>query len=70
MKIKKDCFAYIEEKNECNALTEIECEKCPFYKNRNKIKNNPFYAYSYDNKKKHKRDMEKTKIKKSQVIWK
>lgn len=67
--VKKDCFAYIKE-NKCNALIEMNCEKCPFYKKRNEIKNNPYYAYSYSDKKRHKKDMDKNHIKESQVIWK
>ena len=33
MGIKLSCFAYSKGKNECNALTELVCEKknCSFY---------------------------------------
>lgn len=38
--IKKDCFAYHEEKNLCSALSELVCEhkdKCPFYRHKSEI---------------------------------
>ena len=30
--IKKDCFAYNDKKNECNACKDLECRNCAFYK--------------------------------------
>lgn len=51
MEIKKDCFAYNEEKRRCNALNDLYCkkEKCNFYRNKNtfKIKNEEYKAYNY-----------------------
>lgn len=39
--VKKDCFAYNDIKNNCNALKELYCvkENCKFYKTK-KCKNN------------------------------
>jgi len=36
MEIKKDCFAYNNKKDECNALKKLYCksEKCSFYNNK------------------------------------
>ena len=65
---KTTCFARINE-NECNALAKKECKKCRFYKHRDKIKNNPYYAYSFKDKDKHRRVVEKYGIKDSQIIW-
>jgi hypothetical protein len=41
MEIKKDCFAYNEEKRECAALKELYCynEECKFYKTHQKLMN-------------------------------
>jgi len=39
--IKEDCFAYRKEKEECNALNELDCKnegKCKFYKTREQLK--------------------------------
>lgn len=37
--VKKDCFAYIEAKNECSALNELicSCKKCTFYKHKSEV---------------------------------
>lgn len=35
--IKKDCFAYNDEKNECNACKDLKCQNCAFYKEKGKI---------------------------------
>lgn len=53
MSLNKYCFAYHvkDGKPSCNALNEIDCTKCTFYKKRKEIKNNPFYAYSFKDKK-------------------
>ena len=34
--VKKDCFGYCEEKNDCKALRSLYCasEKCRFYKTK------------------------------------
>lgn len=47
--LRKDCFAYkeISYKPICNALKEIDCKDCPFYKNRKEVKNNIFYEQSF-----------------------
>lgn len=47
--VKKDCFAYKEfsGKPMCNALKKMECENCPFYKNKYEIENNIFYEWSF-----------------------
>lgn len=36
--IKIDCFSYKKEKEECNALNELNCDNCKFYKTREQIK--------------------------------
>lgn len=59
---KVNCFARIDE-NTCNALIKKECKNCKFYKHRAMIKNNPFYAYSYDDVKQLKKDINKRGIK-------
>lgn len=42
--IREDCFAYIKNKNKCNALHELycaKCDKCSFFKTREQyIKDN------------------------------
>lgn len=47
--IKKDCFAYKETSGipYCNALKEMECKDCPFYKEKSEVKNNIFYPESF-----------------------
>lgn len=30
--IRKDCFAYNEKENECFACSDLNCQKCKFYK--------------------------------------
>lgn len=65
---KKCCFARINDTT-CNALTKKECKNCKFYKHRGAIRNNPFYAFSYDDMKKLKKDIEKRGINIEQVIW-
>ena len=30
--IKENCFAYSHKHNRCNALLELNCEKCKFFK--------------------------------------
>ena len=46
--IKKDCLMYVEEIENCNALTKMECEGCSFYKKATKQKQeeykNQFYV--------------------------
>ena len=65
---RKDCFCRINEKK-CNALTEKKCENCSFYKKRCEIKNNPYYAYSYKNLKKHSEDVKKYKVNPDDIIY-
>lgn len=65
---KKSCFARGNE-HKCNALNEKHCKGCSFYKHRNEIKNNPFYAYSYRSLKKHDEDMKKHRINPDDVIY-
>ena len=36
--INTDCFSYKKEKEECNALNELNCDNCKFYKTREQIK--------------------------------
>lgn len=69
--MKKDCFAFCKKKgkNVCNVLEDLSCEDCRFYKNRNEIKNNPYYAFSYKDKLKHKEDVKKMNIKKEAIVW-
>lgn len=71
MNNRTDCFAYkeIDNKFECHALTSKDCKFCKFYKNRVSIKNNPFYAYSYDDIKRLQRDIKKRKIKIKDVMF-
>lgn len=52
MSLQKYCFAYYEKDNKpkCNALNEIDCTNCKFFKKKAQIKDNPFYAYSFKTK--------------------
>lgn len=68
MKDRTDCFAKINDTT-CNALTKKECSNCKFYQPRTSIRNNPFYAYSYDDIKQLKRDLNIKNIKIEEVIW-
>ena len=46
MACKKNCFAYRENKEGkpyCNALVEIKCENCVFYKDKDYELANMFY---------------------------
>lgn len=43
---KTNCFAYINN-HRCHALDTKNCVNCKFYKDREEIKNNPFYPFSY-----------------------
>lgn len=65
---KKDCFCRINE-SKCNALNEKDCKNCSFYKKRCEIKNNPYYAYSYKNLKKHSEDVKKYKVNQDDIIY-
>lgn len=65
---KRGCFARIDNKH-CNALKTKKCSHCKFYKDRKEIVNNPFYAWSYKNSRKHELDMKKYKIRKGDVIY-
>lgn len=67
MNDKLDCFARVN-KERCHALVEKNCENCKFYKHRDKIKRNPFYGFSYKNKKDLKHDMTIHKIRSEQVL--
>lgn len=69
---KKNCFAYCEKKDKtyCNALSECECEGCRFFTEKAKVKNNPYYAYSYENKAQHLKDIKNKNIKEDQILWK
>ncbi len=69
--VKKDCFAYIKKgnKEECHALTELDCKNCRFYKSKYEVENNPFYAKSYVSKEEHQKEMKKRNIKEEQVKW-
>lgn len=71
LKDKLECFARIDKDN-CNALIKKDCENCKFYKHRLRIKNNPFYAYSYEeeNKERFIKDVKRRQIKPEQIIWK
>ena len=31
---KKDCFAYNEKKDECNACRDLKCNECAFYREK------------------------------------
>ena len=48
--IKENCFAYIKKEKKCNALCELNCDNCSFYRDKSTIKANPFYPYSYASK--------------------
>lgn len=63
-----NCFARINETT-CNALNKKECRNCRFYQSRNAIKNNPFYAYSYNDLKRLKKELCKRNIKIEEVVW-
>ena len=56
--VKRDCFAFIST-YECNALKEIDCNKCAFYKPKKEVKNNVFYPWSYSSLQKYLKDKEK-----------
>lgn len=50
--IKEECFAYKEKQDAnntpyCNALTELKCDNCSFYKHFKKERNNVFYPGSF-----------------------
>lgn len=57
--IRKNCFAYLRETNECNALTELDCTFCRFYKPRKEVKNNVFYKWSFKNEEEYQEAMQK-----------
>lgn len=67
----EDCFAFkrIGKKCECHALIELNCNNCRFYKNKNEVKNNPFYAKSFKSAVEHKNVMKRKNIKEDQVLW-
>lgn len=69
---KKECFAYCEKNGKpyCNALTECECKDCRFFTEKSKVKNNPYYAFSYEDKAEHLKEVKEKKIKEECVIWK
>lgn len=47
--VKKDCFAYKEFSGVpyCNALKDMNCKNCKFYKDKKEVKNNIFYKESF-----------------------
>lgn len=49
--IKRDCFAYKEVDGipECNCLTGLYCEDCPFYQHKKDVRDNIFYRMSFAN---------------------
>lgn len=47
---RKDCFAYISNKK-CNALIEIDCTYCRFYKSKKKWKEEVLNEKIRNNKK-------------------
>ena len=55
------CFADRKD-GKCHALRYKKCEGCKYYYPRTKLKDNPFYEYSYENKYKHQFDMKVRKI--------
>lgn len=67
---RKDCFAYIEKDGNpsCNCLTKMQCKDCSFYKKSIEIKDNPFYAFSYKDKRKLAHDLKKYQINESQIV--
>ncbi len=67
----EDCFAFkkVGRKCECHALIELNCKNCRFYKNKNAVKNNPYYAASFKSAVEHKRVMKQKNIKEDQVLW-
>ena len=63
------CFADRKD-GKCHALKDKECLFCYFYTPRSKIKNNPFYLYSYDSYYRAELDRKRRNIRKSEVMKK
>ena len=61
------CFADRKD-GMCHALIKKECKGCKFYCPRDKVKDNPFYKYSYDNEYKFVFDTKTLKIPKEYVM--
>lgn len=59
--MENNCFANRKD-GTCHALTEKQCNNCKFYKHKAKVKNNPFYEWSYKNKERFKNDKRSRKI--------
>lgn len=51
-----------------DCLNELDCSSCSFYRNKNSIRNNPFYEYSYIDKEKFVKEKKKRLIQDSQVL--
>lgn len=64
---REDCFANRKD-GKCHALIEKNCENCKFYTPRDKVKNNPFYKFSYENEIKMKFLIKRTRIKKEDIL--
>jgi len=64
---KPDCFAFRND-GECHALINKNCENCKFYTPKEKIKDNPFYKYSWINKRKMEGVVYARKIRKEQIM--
>lgn len=62
-----DCFA-IRKDGTCHALTKKECKDCKFYTPRCKIKDNPFYKYSWVNREKMETLIKRNLIKKEYIM--
>ena len=58
---KEKCFADRKD-GTCHALIRKNCMLCEFYCPRTKIKDNPFYEYSYVNKRKMEIEKERRRI--------
>lgn len=63
-----ECFARIGS-NYCNVLNEKKCKGCKFFKPKSEIKNNPYYAYSYDTPEQHAKDVERYKINPEDIVF-
>ena len=64
-KVRTDCFFIeipedvVKDKITCKILKKIDCEKCSFYKKKDKIKNNVFYKESFSNKNEYENELKK-----------
>ena len=62
-----DCFADRKD-GYCHTLKEKKCKDCRFYTPRCKVKDNPFYKYSWTDEAKMKEICRRRLIKKNQIM--